>query len=99
MPPFDMWLQGSSDLAGWFGEQRIACQGSHLPPCDVHGTAGFASYEPGDDGRLHPWTIRVIDVAAGRIVGLRSPGLGTSSRVAWSASPGLLTGSIRMLRW
>ncbi len=69
MPPFDMWLQGAPDLAGWFGEQGIACKGSRLIPCDVNGTAGFASYKPGDDGRLHPWAIQVIDVAGGQIVG------------------------------
>jgi RNA polymerase sigma-70 factor (ECF subfamily) len=69
MPPFDMWLQGRDDLAGWFGEQGIACKGSTLIPVDVNGTAGFASYKPGDDGLLHPWAIQVIDVVDGRITG------------------------------
>jgi RNA polymerase sigma-70 factor (ECF subfamily) len=69
MPPFDMWLQGRDDLAGWFGEQGIACKGSTLIPVDVNGTAGFASYKPGDDGFLHPWAIQVIDVVDGRITG------------------------------
>ncbi|MEZ5247682.1 MAG: sigma factor-like helix-turn-helix DNA-binding protein [Ilumatobacteraceae bacterium] len=69
MPPFDMWLQGAGDLAAWFGEQGIGCKGSRLIPCDVNGTAGFASYKPGDDGRLHPWAIQVIDVVDGRITG------------------------------
>jgi RNA polymerase sigma-70 factor, ECF subfamily len=69
MPPFDLWLQGAQDLAGWFGEQGIACQGSRLIPLDLNGTAGYASYKPGADGRLHPWAIQVIDVAGGEIVG------------------------------
>jgi RNA polymerase sigma-70 factor, ECF subfamily len=69
MPPFDMWLQGVDDLAGWFLQQGIACKGSRLVPCDVNGTAGFGSYKPGDDGLLHAWAIQVIDVAGGRIVG------------------------------
>ncbi len=69
MPPWDTWLEGRDEVGAWMLGQGIGCKGSALIPIDVNGTAGFAAYKPGDDGRRHPWGIQVIEVAGGRIVG------------------------------
>ena len=69
MPPFGIWLQGREDLASWFLNQGIACQGSRLVPVSVNGTAGFGSYKPAGPGRWEPWAIQVIEVADGQIIG------------------------------
>jgi RNA polymerase sigma-70 factor (ECF subfamily) len=69
MPPWDTWLVGRDDVGAFMLGPGAACEGSVLVPLDVNGTAGFAAYKPGDDGRRHPWGIQVIEVADGRIVG------------------------------
>lgn len=67
MPPHDLWLQGASEVVGWMIGPGIGCRGSKLIPLAVNGTAGFASYKPGADGRLEPWAIQVIEVRDGLI--------------------------------
>ncbi len=69
MPPWELWLRGPEDLAGWFLGQGIACKGSRLLPVAVNGTAGFGSYKPAGPGVWEPFAIQVIEVAGGRIVG------------------------------
>jgi RNA polymerase sigma-70 factor, ECF subfamily len=69
MPPYDLWLQGISDLAGWFLGQGIGCKGGKLLPVAVNGTAGFGSYRQTEPSVWTPWAIQVIEVAGGRIVG------------------------------
>jgi RNA polymerase sigma-70 factor (ECF subfamily) len=69
MPPFALWLRGIDDLASWFLNQGIACEGSRLVPVAVNGTAGFGSYKSAGPGVWEPWAIQVIEVAGGRITG------------------------------
>ncbi|CAN5196539.1 hypothetical protein BH23ACT9_BH23ACT9_00240 [soil metagenome] len=69
MPPFDMWLVGPQNLAGWFLEQGAACRGSKLLPVTVSGTAGFGSYKAFNPGVWEPWALQVIEVVDGRISG------------------------------
>jgi RNA polymerase sigma-70 factor, ECF subfamily len=67
MPPFDLWLQGADQVVGWMVGPGRACEGSRLIPLELNGSAGFASYKPGDAGRLEPWAIQVIEARGGRI--------------------------------
>jgi RNA polymerase sigma-70 factor (ECF subfamily) len=69
MPPFDLWLRGPEDLAGWFLGEGIVCQNGRLIPVEVNGTAGFGNYHFVRPGLWEPWAIQVIEVADGRIVG------------------------------
>lgn len=69
MPPFDLWLQGPADVAGWFLGHGIVCQGGRLLPVDVNGTAGFGNYHYVSPGVWEPWAIQVIEVSDGKIVG------------------------------
>ncbi len=69
MPPYDLWLRGPQELAGWFLGEGIVCKGGRLLPIDVNGTAGFGNYHLVRPGLWEPWAIQVIEVAEGKIVG------------------------------
>jgi RNA polymerase sigma-70 factor (ECF subfamily) len=69
MPPFDLWLVGPDNLAGWFLNEGIVCQNGRLVPISVNGTAGFGNYHFVEPGLWEPWAIQIVEVADGRIVG------------------------------
>ena len=69
MPPFDLWMRGAQELAGWFLGEGIVCQGGRLLPIAVNGTAGFGNYHLVRPGLWEPWAIQVIEVADGKISG------------------------------
>ena len=69
MPPFDLWLVGPDNLAGWFLGEGIVCKDGRLLPVSVNGTAGFGNYHNVAPGVWEPWAIQIIDVAGGRIIG------------------------------
>jgi RNA polymerase sigma-70 factor (ECF subfamily) len=69
MPPYNFWLKGPVEMGRWFLGQGIHCQGSRLVPTTANGQAAFGSYSPDSGGGWAPWSIQVIDVADGRIVG------------------------------
>ena len=69
MPPFDLWLEGPENLAGWFLGEGIVCKGGRLVPIQVNGTAGFGNYHLVAPGVWEPFAVQVVEVAGGRIVG------------------------------
>jgi RNA polymerase sigma-70 factor (ECF subfamily) len=69
MPPYELWLEGPENLAGWFLGQGIGCDGSRLIPIAVNGTAGFGSYRMTRPGLWEPFAIQVIEVSGGKIIG------------------------------
>ncbi|WP_411082005.1 sigma-70 family RNA polymerase sigma factor [Streptomyces sp. cmx-18-6] len=71
MPPFDLWLQGTSDITGFMTTLGAACAGSRLLPVSVNGSPGFAHYKPDPAGSgFVPWAVQVIDVRDGAISGM-----------------------------
>jgi RNA polymerase sigma-70 factor, ECF subfamily len=69
MPPYDMWLQGPSELAAWFLGQGIGCKGGRLLPVAVNGTAGFGNYRIAGPGRWEPFALQVIEIVDDKIIG------------------------------
>jgi RNA polymerase sigma-70 factor (ECF subfamily) len=69
MPPWDCWLEGPEEMAGWFLGPGKVCEGGRLLPIDVNGTGGFGNYHKVAEGVWEPWAIQVIEVAEGKIVG------------------------------
>ena len=69
MPPYDLWMQGSADLAAWFLGPGIGCRGGRLVPVDINGSAGFGNYRLTRPGLWEPFALQVIEVAGGLIVG------------------------------
>ncbi|MFE6165103.1 sigma-70 family RNA polymerase sigma factor [Streptomyces sp. NPDC056486] len=70
MPPFDLWLRGTSDITGFMSTIGASCANSRLFPVDVNGTPGFAHYKPDPEkGGFAPWAVQVIEISEGRIAG------------------------------
>lgn len=73
MPPYALWLRGHLDIRRWFLGHGIGCRGSRLVPVVANGSPAFGQYRPsGQDGGYEPWALQVIEISAGRIVGLNS---------------------------
>ena len=71
MPPFELWLQGSSEIVAWNLGTGSGCRGSRLLPVSGNGVAGFAQYRPsGPDGEFEPWGLQLLDVQDGRIAAI-----------------------------
>nr|MDT0526474.1 ketosteroid isomerase family protein [Streptomyces sp. DSM 41633] len=60
MPPFDLWLRGTSDITGFMTTIGAACAGSRLVPVPANGCPGFAHYKPDPEGSgFVPWAVQV----------------------------------------
>ncbi|MEU5366587.1 sigma-70 family RNA polymerase sigma factor [Streptomyces sp. NPDC005925] len=71
MPPFDLWLLGPSDMAGFMTTLGASCAGSRLRLVEVNGLPGFAHYKPDpEQGGFEPWALQVLEISDGRITGL-----------------------------
>ncbi len=70
MPPFELWLQGTTEIAKWYVGQGAGCEGSRLLATTANGCAAFGAYKPAGDGTLRPFAIQVIEVSGDRISGL-----------------------------
>lgn len=69
MPPFDFWLETPAEIAKFFVGPGHECEGSKLVATAANGQPAFASYKPDPAGGRKPWSIQVLDVVDGRIVG------------------------------
>jgi RNA polymerase sigma-70 factor (ECF subfamily) len=70
MPPFDLWLRGTPDIAKWYVGQGIGCKDSRMIALNANGCPAFAQYKPAGPGRWEPWALQVIEVSDGKITGL-----------------------------
>ena len=71
MPPYELWLQTHEDIRKWCLGPGIGCRGSRLVPTAANGSPAFGQYKPGDrEGILEPWSLQVLEISAGRIVGI-----------------------------
>ena len=70
MPPFALWLQGTTDIAKWYVGQGRGCEGSRLVATSANGCPAFGSYKPAGDGTFVPFNIHLVEISGGRIVGL-----------------------------
>ena len=70
MPPFELWLQGTDDIAQWYVGQGSACEGSRLVATSANGCPAFASYKPAGPGVWEPFNLHLVEISGGRISGL-----------------------------
>jgi RNA polymerase sigma-70 factor (ECF subfamily) len=70
MPPYDLWLQTHEDIRKWCLGQGIACEGSRLVPTVANGMPAFGQYKPDPDGGLAAWSLQVLEISDGQIVGI-----------------------------
>ena len=69
MPPFDFWLHGPDQMAKFFVGPGIGCRGRGLVATAANGGTAFGSYKIDPEGGWAPWSIQVIEISEGRIVG------------------------------
>jgi RNA polymerase sigma-70 factor (ECF subfamily) len=69
MPPYDFWLHGPEQVGAFFLGPGGGCRGSRLIPVSANGSPAYASYKPDPAGGHAPWSIQIIEVSGGRIVG------------------------------
>jgi RNA polymerase sigma-70 factor (ECF subfamily) len=70
MPPHDMWLVGTDDIAAWMLGPGIECKDGRLLPVPgglANGCPALASYRQTSPGRWTPWSIVVLEWSARRI--------------------------------
>ena len=70
MPPYDLWLQTHLDIRKWCLGPGIGCKGSRLVPTVANGSPAFGQYKPAPDGSLTPWSLQVLEISNGEIVGI-----------------------------
>jgi RNA polymerase sigma-70 factor, ECF subfamily len=70
MPPFPLWLEGTTEIAKWYVGQGIACEGSRLLAARANGCAAFGAYKPAGPDGWAPFSIHVIETSRGRISAL-----------------------------
>ncbi|HEY7050260.1 MAG TPA: nuclear transport factor 2 family protein, partial [Jatrophihabitantaceae bacterium] len=69
MPPFDFWLEGPVEMGKWFLGEGSVCRGARLVATSANGGLAFGSYHVDPNGGHAPWSIQVLEVADGRIIG------------------------------
>jgi RNA polymerase sigma-70 factor (ECF subfamily) len=68
MPPYELWLQGRTEILRWWFGPGIGCRGSRLVPTVANGLPAFGQYKPSASGAGYdPWALQVIEVSDGRI--------------------------------
>ncbi|QXC63515.1 sigma-70 family RNA polymerase sigma factor [Aquihabitans sp. G128] len=70
MPPFALWLEGTTDIAAWYVGQGIGCKDARLLPVKVNGTGGFGAYKKVHEGLWEPFCIQLLEITDGRFTGL-----------------------------
>jgi RNA polymerase sigma-70 factor, ECF subfamily len=72
MPPYDLWLQGADQIRAWMLGPGADCRGSRLLPVVANGSPAFGQYRRSPDGGHAPWSLQVLEIAGGRIVGFNA---------------------------
>ncbi|WP_338672397.1 sigma-70 family RNA polymerase sigma factor [Streptomyces sp. SCSIO 30461] len=71
MPPYDLWLRGHDDIAGWMLGVGEVCRGSRLLPTVANGSPAFAQYHPSHSGGTgdgyEPWALILLEVRDGKV--------------------------------
>jgi len=73
MPPYALWLRGNVEIRRWLLGPGAECRGSRMVATTANGSPAFGQYRPsGPGGRHEPWALQVIEMSAGRIVGMNA---------------------------
>src|SRR3954447_3134048 len=54
MPPFELWLHGTADIAKWYAGQGAGCEDSRMIATRANGSPAFAQYKPAGENRWEP---------------------------------------------
>jgi RNA polymerase sigma-70 factor, ECF subfamily len=67
MPPYQLWLQGPTEIFKWFFGQGKGCEGSRVLLTEANGKPAYASYKPAGEGLWKAWGIVFLDCSDGKI--------------------------------
>ena len=70
MPPFLLWLRGTTDIATWYVGQGAGCEGSRLLPTRANGSPAFGAYKKAEPGVWRPFALQVLEIGDGKLVEL-----------------------------
>jgi RNA polymerase sigma-70 factor (ECF subfamily) len=70
MPPYDLWLHSTREIAKWYVGQGSGCENSRMIALRANGCAAFAQYKPAGPNRWEPWALQVVEVGDGKITGI-----------------------------
>jgi RNA polymerase sigma-70 factor (ECF subfamily) len=72
MPPHDMWLQGTADIAAWMLGPGIECKDGKVVPMRLNGGPAYASYRQTQPGVWTPWSVVVLEVSGGKVAAVHN---------------------------
>ena len=72
MPPYDLWLRGERDIAGWLTGPGAECAGSKVIRVEANGSPAWGQYRVDPDGGWFPWCVTVLETRDGKITGINS---------------------------
>jgi RNA polymerase sigma-70 factor (ECF subfamily) len=67
MPPYELWLQGPTEIGKWFFGQGIGCKDSRVLVTSANGRPAYGSYRAAGPGLHTPWGIVVLESSNGKI--------------------------------
>src|SRR3954452_4944915 len=67
MPPYQLWLQGPTEIFKWFFGQGIGCKGSRVLVTEANGKPAYGSYRPAGEGLWRAWGIVFLESSNGKI--------------------------------
>ncbi|MDQ3503335.1 MAG: sigma-70 family RNA polymerase sigma factor [Actinomycetota bacterium] len=72
MPPYALWLRGAADIGRWFTGTGAGCRGARMVATEANGRPAFGTYRVSGPDTWDPFSIQIVDISGGLIVGLHS---------------------------
>jgi RNA polymerase sigma-70 factor (ECF subfamily) len=72
MPPYVHWLVGPAEVGRFMVGPGAACRGSRMLATNANGCAAFGQYRVDPEGGHKPWSLVVLEISDGRIIGLNN---------------------------
>ena len=72
MPPYDLWIEGASNIGRWLSGPGIECKGSRLIGTAANGCPAFGQYRVDPAGGHAPWALQIIEISGEQISGFHS---------------------------
>jgi RNA polymerase sigma-70 factor, ECF subfamily len=67
MPPYQMWMRGSDQIAQWLLGGGVGCRGSRLIATQANGCSAFGQYRINPAGGHTPWALQIVEASGGLI--------------------------------
>lgn len=72
MPPFTLWLQGTTDIRRWMLGPGSGCRGSRVIRTSACGEPAFAQYRVNPEGGWRAWALVVLELEGEQVASITS---------------------------